>query len=225
MDQDPAAGRNLTVEYRFVAADSGALQVVAVDWYTIVTAGFMTALVPGVASVQENWRFSRPPLSHTLVLGQIDAGLLPQVYLFRQAMLNAPPSFASIVAAISSARLAAPMYAAVGGRNGSVAAGLIVTKAASPAADPPQGRIALDGQRWGLVQTNYDHFLPDPADDPRRSVAEAVLFAQPQAAAATGPGVLSALWTPPVLNSETLYSVLMTPTDPAAPVFAYVHTP
>ena len=60
-----------------------------------------------------------------------------------------------------------------------------------------------------LVQTNYDHWLPDPPNDPRRTVAEAALTALGPNLAGSPVGVSLALSTYPVHNPNTFYSALM----------------
>ena len=59
------------------------------------------------------------------------------------------------------------------------------------------------------MQTNYDAWLPDPADDPRRSVAEAALAQFGRAEAATPLGAFAVASTYPVHNPHTAYTAIM----------------
>jgi hypothetical protein len=51
------------------------------------------------------------------------------------------------------------------------------------------------GPAWYLLQTNYDHWLPDPVHDARRTYGDAHMTALGQAAGATLDGVFSVLST------------------------------
>jgi hypothetical protein len=60
-----------------------------------------------------------------------------------------------------------------------------------------------------LVQTNYDHWLPDPKNDPRRTVAQDTLAMLGRHRAGTELGVWMTLSTYPVHNPHTMLSCLM----------------
>jgi N-acylethanolamine-hydrolysing acid amidase len=66
--------------------------------------------------------------------------------------------------------------------------------------DPPE--------RYFLVETNYDHWEPVPRDDPRRTVANALMNASTPATVGL-PYINSVLTTIPVFNPETTYTALM----------------
>ena len=62
---------------------------------------------------------------------------------------------------------------------------------------------------WILVQTNYDLWLPDNPDDPRRTVAEATLASLGQTEAAGALGLFAVAGTYPVHNPSTAYTAVM----------------
>jgi len=222
MDQSPAQVRNLTMRLTVVGDNAGP-PIEVTDWYWI-TSGFMTAAVPGVASVQENWRFATVPSAG--VFSAAARGVLPQVLLFRRAFAAAaatplPPNvtrFDVFAAVVANTELAAPMYAAAAGPG--PAEGVIITRDPKGPAEPVEGHglvrladappLAASGAR-ALVQTNYDRWLPDPPSDPRRTAALAVLRSLPAPIAWTLAGASAAVNQRPVLNNETAYTALMCP--------------
>ena len=62
--------------------------------------------------------------------------------------------------------------------------------------------------RFYLVETNYDHWLPVPKSDPRRTVAND-LMAKSTPATVSLPFLNHVLTTVPVFNPETTYTALM----------------
>ena len=83
----------------------------------------------------------------------------------------------------------------------------------------PTKNLAKEGE-WFLVQTNYNRSLPDPSDDPRRSVAIKALKDLGREVGATSMGAWLALTQPGVSVSDTEYSCLMSATRiPGTPQF------
>lgn len=203
MDQSPASIRNITLTMHLSLPQGD--ELVAVDWYW-VTSGFMTATMRGVASAQENWRFSKPPLSSSEMLPQLTGGITPQVFLFRHAFTEERASQATIKQHLVNAKLAAPMYAALSGMGGT-----IITKAVATESDPELVELSADPskQPWFVVQTNYDHWLPDPSTDARRTAATLNIQNNGQILVQTPTGMFAVMATPPVLNDETAYTVIM----------------
>eukprot|EP00965_Chrysotila_dentata_P194298 6176295-Pleurochrysis_carterae.AAC.1 len=87
MDQSPEAVRKLTLHVLFTDGHGNTL-FEGVDWYWFTT-GVSRAIRAGLASVQENWRNSLPPLDAVAVFAAIKAGVAPQIFVFRQAFLAA----------------------------------------------------------------------------------------------------------------------------------------
>jgi len=137
------------------------------------------------------------------------------MFVFRQALLTEPPPpFPSLVASLTTLPLAAPFYVVLGGPNGE---GVVMARNESASEGTSTLGARSKGPSW-LVQTNYDRWLPDPATDPRRSVAERLLTqvsAQADADADDASlsvldlfGVASAY---PVHNPHTAYTAVLHP--------------
>lgn len=221
MDQTPAQVRNVTVQLTIRrSCDPGWQDVEVVDWYWITT-GFMTAVLPGVASVEENWRFAS--VKAASVFAAAERGVLPQVLLFRKALLagaeakrNGKDGFEAALGVIAQTPLAAPMYAILAGPK--PLQGAVVTRDLDGPAPPIDTRgIAMladaplgpQGAGRTLVQTNYDRWLPDPPGDARRTAALATLASMPSGIAASPVGALAAASTYPVFNADTAYTAVL----------------
>ena len=173
MDQSPPSVRNVTLRVTFQR--SGVVVAEAVDWYWFTT-GLTRMVQRGVASLQENWRFSDPPLAHDDVLRAIASGATPHVFYARQALLRpalALPGAANAAAVaatydttlayLTSLNIAAPFYIVIAGP--AAGQGAIVTRGAGTklanvttlASQIPTGT----GGAGYLVQTNYEPWLPD----------------------------------------------------------------
>ena len=225
MDQSPPAVRNVTLRVRFVQGDE--LLFEGVDWYWFTT-GVSRAVRKGLASVQENWRTAalRPAKQ---VLADIGAGAAPHILVFRSALSQQPPpSFDGLLAQLSSVRLAAPFYVVAAGTRPTEGA---VLARNLTAVDHGVLRLAPGSGRWALVQTNYDHWVADPPEDPRRSAGEAVVAqlgqrqaraaprapptthrvptAPPAAQAASSLGLFAVCSQYPVHNPHTAYTAVM----------------
>lgn len=206
MDQSPASVRNITLHVTFVRG--GAVLFDAVDWYWF-TAGVMTAVKQGVCSLQENWRFS-PPLDSKLMLANIANGTMPQMFLFRSLLTATPPSpgaFEAVVAALSRTPLAAPIYFIVAGSASGE--GAIITRDNLQALDVRRLPAPATLSNFSIVQTNYEPWLPDNPEDPRRTAAQKFLAALTQTEAASQVGLFAVVSSEPVLNEDTAYSAIM----------------
>ena len=214
MDQSPPQVRNITLE---ITVTSGGKELFkAVDWYWITT-GFMTVMKGKGYSVQENYRFDAVSLPS--VLSAIKSGIMPQVFLFRNATthlsLQPPPAdvplFRAFVNTLVTTKLAASMYAVVAGTGPTD--GVIITMGLDGALDQRwlgnSSTPVVGGNDWSLVQTNYDPWLPDKPDDARRTAAQAMLnrMGHRQAAAKLGTFVVAS--TSPVYNGDTAYTAVM----------------
>lgn len=204
-DLDPRFARNLTLSLRFLRGEEVVLH--GTDWYWF-TAGLRTAMRPGVASVSGNFRFASPRPLET-VLSEIDGGTMPDMLLFRHALLSAD-TYAGVLRHLAMAPVATPSYYVVAGTGpgeGAVVSrapgnGSIVTRLGSPGivGAPPE---------WALVQTNYELWEEDHADDPRRTVATNLLATYGQGLGASALGLYAACSTYPVHNEDTAYTTIM----------------
>jgi hypothetical protein len=151
MDQSPPTVRNVTLRVTFQR--SGVVVAEAVDWYWFTT-GLTRMVRKGVASLQENWRFSDPPLAHDDVLRAIASGATPHVFYARQALLRpalalpraasakaqanastranaavaAAATYDATLAYLASLNIAAPFYVVIAGP--AAGQGAIVTRGA-----------------------------------------------------------------------------------------------
>jgi len=249
MDQSPPAVRNVTLRVRFVDSrgthgctptgemanadteSAGTVLFEGVDWYWFTT-GVSRAVRRGLASVQENWR-TTSPVAHADVLRDIAAGVQPQIFVFRIALLQAAAEAAtpgrnsdagadyeSLVTYLSHVRLAAPYYVVMAGT--APGQGAVIARNRTGVA-APGGVLRLgDGggsggganyTSWFLVQTNYDHWVADNPADPRRTAAEATLKQLGQTEAASPLGLLAVAGTYPVANPDTAYTAVMAATQ------------
>ncbi|XP_023127703.1 N-acylethanolamine-hydrolyzing acid amidase [Amphiprion ocellaris] len=132
----------------------------------------------------------------------------PVSWLFRETLEEAE-DFQDAVMRLSKTPLIAGVYYIVGGvRAGE---GVVITRDREGAADiwpldPVNGN-------WYRVETNFDHWLPPPATDHRREAANKALNAtgQDHINMETLYQVLS---LPPVCNSITVYTTLMSAAAP-----------
>jgi len=114
-------------------------------------------------------------------------------------------------------RLAAPYYVAVAGVGRG--RGVVLARNQTAVENEP---LKLDATSWYLAQTNYDHWLPDPATDPRRSVATATLDQLGRSSASSPLGLFAVASTYPVHNPHTAYTAVMSARD--GTLTSYVRT-
>lgn len=62
-----------------------------------------------------------------------------------------------------------------------------------------------------MVQTNYDHWLPDEIEDDRRTQAEDLMRSLPMEDAITPLGLYIVLGSADVHNDGTIYTAIMNP--------------
>ena len=202
MDQSPPNVRNVTLHVRFVNSAAGTDALFeGVDWYWFTT-GTSRMVAKNVASFQENWRASSPPLPLERVMAAIADGAPPQIFVFRSLLeevtaarsgggsgsgtggsssrgsrssRRSNATFEALVDRMSTIRLAAPYYVVMAGPG--KRQGAIIARSTAGLAGGGVLRFSKNGtlSSWALVQTNYDHWKPDASDDPRRTVAETTL--------------------------------------------------
>jgi hypothetical protein len=213
MDQSPAQVRNATLRVSFVREPNGTTVFQGVDWYWFTT-GVSRAVRAGVASIQENWRYSASPLPLDQVLRAISSGpaqAVPQIWVFRAALLTEPPMpWADMSAHLESVPLAAPFYVVAAGPAGE---GVVMARNQTASV----GTAVLSDTLTVLVQTNYDRWQPDPKFDPRRTRAEEMLQSvllgsgTGHDAAATALDLLAVASAYPVHNPHTAFTAVMDP--------------
>jgi len=120
----------------------------------------------------------------------------------------AQQSFSSLVATLGQISLASPWYNVLAGTNAGegVVIAVNATKAVGTSGGSKMTWLSSNStdevQPWYVVQTNYDHWLPDPPQDPRRTALERTLNQMGQSScsllgvfAAMVHSLLSSLWT------------------------------
>jgi hypothetical protein len=87
MDQSPTEVRSVTLHVRFVNGSDNNVVFEGADWYWFTT-GVSRAMMPGVVSIQENWRFGDAPVPTDEVFKDVAAGVIPQILVFRHALVR-----------------------------------------------------------------------------------------------------------------------------------------
>mmetsp|Transcript_4893 Transcript_4893/g.15800 ORF Transcript_4893/g.15800 Transcript_4893/m.15800 type:complete len:376 (-) Transcript_4893:29-1156(-) len=211
MDADPVRGCQAnTVAFDIVAPGGRSFR--AVDWYWI-GGGFETAVARGICSVQENWRFRNVSLE-SVMDAFVRQAVRPQLFWFADWFSGYSAnvsSFDGCVTAASSAPAAAPLYVVIGGPV--AGQGAIVTRGTDVSPNHTVTPMA-SAAPYGLVQTNYDQWMPDPSSDPRRTNAIALLtsFGAPASSTTQEQVIHFAVArsrSPMVAVNDTVYTVVM----------------
>lgn len=99
-----------------------------------------------------------------LLFALLDRRAIPLSMLTRDVMENAT-TFQEAVARLSSTDLIAPAYFIVGGMGPDD--GVVITRNQYESVDI--WKLNNKQNIWYLLETNYDHWLPPPSDDDRRT--------------------------------------------------------
>jgi acid ceramidase len=124
-------------------------------------------------------------------------------FLTRQTLENAT-SYAQAKSWLSNTPMLAPAYFILGGKQANDAC--VITRGRAGAVDTWQ--IGTGNSSWFLVETNYDHWLPPPFFDDRRTPAIDCLHSMTQQNVAFA-GIFNVLSSTAVLNKLTTYTALM----------------
>lgn len=222
----PVHGRNLdypfrkAMEYLTMTADyqRGSETVYSAVIY-LGTVNFNTVVVPGA------WSLSHDERDQGFVGDNwVDMFLRRRVATFSRIRLLAESAatYDAALEALRAEKLDAPSYFIVAGSK--AGEGAIVTRGREPKEVEPKNEIyPLDSGagRWFVVETNYDHWAAPGKADNRRAPAERALAALGSAAVTPASllGVLSdtacnaSAGERSVLNSETVYTAVMSPAD------------
>lgn len=104
---------------------------------------------------------------------------MPLSFLTRQVMENAT-SFSDAVKMLELTDLIAPAYFIVGGVKPNE--GVVITRSQSDLVNAWKLNPNSAGiEKWFLLETNYDHWLPPPPDDDRRTPGIRAMNATTQA--------------------------------------------
>ncbi|XP_070568770.1 N-acylethanolamine-hydrolyzing acid amidase-like [Ptychodera flava] len=147
------------------------------------------------------------------LLEMINALLTGEAYfvsfLVRET-LTKTDNFEDAVKMLSTPQIIAPVYFIIGGV--SPGEGAVVTRDRLQARDV--WRLDVKNGRWFLVETNYDHWVPPPKDDDRRDPANKAMNSIGQAAINATMMYDKVLSVKPVLQSDSVYTTLMSAADP-----------
>jgi len=172
--------------------------------------GVLTGMKPGSFAISLNERDTG-----YIVENLLEALLVPGTYvasfLIREILTNIN-GYDEAVKAISSPSLVAPAYIIVSGAN--PGEGVVITRNRFDVAD--LWKLDLHENRWFLVETNDDHWLP-PQDD-RRDLAIKATSALGETTINLN-GLYQVLSIHDVLNSQTVYTTLMSATTGNFTVF------
>jgi hypothetical protein len=126
--------------------------------------GVHTGMRKGGWSVQANervvlepgpWGWQKTILAHDVL--SILEGHTPVGYSLRQTLLNVA-TFEDAITALSDTKLVSPLYFIVAGAG--VGEGAVVTRARSGLANNSNSVIRLSNEKWNIVQTNWDNWMP-----------------------------------------------------------------
>ena len=170
--------------------------------------GIMTAVKPGRFSITQNDRYNG---DWTLNVKQASMlGTSNFLALKIRDLLDDPSSdFEKVVDTIANTQFIGPFYAIVGGVSGDE--GAIITHNRTTGIDV--WRLNSTENRWFILETNYDHWLPPPKSDNRRDPANKMMN-DTGLSDVSSDSILKTLSTPPVLNDGTIFTVLMSAADP-----------
>jgi hypothetical protein len=195
--------QNLTLVLNYKR--NGQVVLRAPGWYWFV-GGVETGIKDGVLTVETNFR------SGTYTWDQLMQRLFsspsqPTTWMVRDIALNSP-TYLDALNQFETYDFLMPSYF--------VLSGALPGEGAAVATAPNFTRSVYLGDvepYWYLVQTNYDHWLPDNMYDPRRTMIEAVLSEQGQELSNTFVGVYASLTNYPYGTYMTVYRTVMSVAD------------
>eukprot|EP00825_Cyclidium_porcatum_P036092 TRINITY_DN3796_c0_g1_i1.p1 TRINITY_DN3796_c0_g1~~TRINITY_DN3796_c0_g1_i1.p1 ORF type:complete len:273 (+),score=50.27 TRINITY_DN3796_c0_g1_i1:125-943(+) len=203
MDKGVESPRNMTLRMTITKNSVVVANVTDYYWFSV---GFVTGFKNGSFSISENWRNIYQDYDGQKMLEDIYAGAIPQVWMFREALINHDWNYDQTLQYFIDKYTPAPMFLIIAGAE--AWQGAIVSR--DPNTELPIYYLKQNGtDGWILVVTNYDLWIPDPPDDPRRTVATQTLQQMTQKRGASIFGVLGTISTYPVQNEGTIYSAIM----------------
>lgn len=129
-------------------------------------------------------------------------------FLVRDTLEEAS-DFESALNSLASSPLIAPVYFIIGGVG--PREGAVITRDRVSALNV--WRLDAEDGRWFLVETNYDHWTTPPPDDDRRDPAIKSIEEMGRQNFTTK-GLFGVMSTPPVLNDGTIYTTIMSASQP-----------
>uniref|UniRef100_A0A1X7U5P5 N-acylethanolamine-hydrolyzing acid amidase n=1 Tax=Amphimedon queenslandica TaxID=400682 RepID=A0A1X7U5P5_AMPQE len=129
--------------------------------------------------------------------------------LIRDVLEQNDINFKMAVEKISSTPLITPSYIIIAGTGASD--GVVITRERESAID--HSYINIDAGAWYVLETNYDHWEAPPKSDNRRDPGIKSMNTVGQAGI-NATSLFKVLSTDPVLNSDTVYTTIMSPALP-----------
>ena len=129
-------------------------------------------------------------------------------FLVRDTLEKAS-DFESALKNLAYSPVIAPVYMIMGGVG--PGEGAVITRDRVSALDV--WRLDAENERWFLVETNYDHWTTPPPDDDRRDPAIKAVEEMGRQNFTTQ-GLFGVMSTPPVLNPGTIYTTIMSASQP-----------
>ena len=170
--------------------------------------GLVTGQKPNKFTVSLDERDKGEPWEN--VFAAITSGLHGIVSFQIRSVLADPNSdYASALEHLSSVTLITPSYIILGGAESTQ--GAVITRDRTAALDV--WSLAPMSGRWYVLETNYDHWAPPPADDDRRDPGIRAMNATGRAAI-SGDTLFKVLSISPVLNDGTTYTNIMSAAQP-----------
>ncbi|CAD8146768.1 unnamed protein product [Paramecium pentaurelia] len=199
MDQAPIQARNIILH--LIIKKDGQYLGESVEWIHYF-------IKIQCCILEENWRFCIPLNKNQLMIF-IEQGVSSLAWTYRYILINENMNtFDKVVSYLEQNQVASSFYNVIGGKEKNQ--GVIISR------DPfiMYPTISLNTSILNqinyqyLVQTNYDHWLPDPQNDQRRTMAENLL-AQLQIHQWNEFGVFAVMETYPIHNEGTFYTIIM----------------
>nr|XP_054753339.1 N-acylethanolamine-hydrolyzing acid amidase-like [Lytechinus pictus] len=167
--------------------------------------GVFTGMKPNKFTISLNERDQGSVFENVVEL--LKAILLKKVkfttFVLRDALTN-DNSFDEVVQRFTSQKEVSPVYLIIGGIK--PGEGVVVTRGRETTLDV--WRLDLSGNRWFLLETNYDHWVPPPKSDDRRDPGNKAMNAVGEKSINNNT-MWNVLSTQPVLNEDTIYTALM----------------
>ena len=209
-------GRNLDYDFEPATLRKGVIvvnfQSKGITQYTGTTfagyVGLVTGQKPNKFTVSLDARDKGEPWENVfaaLITGS--QGIVS--FQIRSVLADPNSDYASALEHLSSVTLITPSYIILGGAEPTQ--GAVITRDRTAALDV--WSLAPMSGRWYLVETNYDHWTPPPANDDRRDPVIRAMNATGRAAI-SGDTLFKVLSISPVLNDGTTYTNIMSAAKP-----------
>jgi len=197
----PAMMREMTIQVDFIKNGTTLFRSTSFVGYI----GLITGVKFGKFSITGNERNTGNLVSH--LVSALSGGNLDFWHL--RKVLEKAESYEEAFEMLKSTKITAPVYYIVGGSK--PGQGAVVVR------DPEEvaGVVQMRGEKahpWYVLETNYDPWTKPPKDDDRRD-AGLVAMDKVTQAKINQETLYNVLSVVPVMNNETVYTTIMSPTN------------